>query len=172
MIRTIYLDMDGVLCDFYNAYKQRFGIDPTQLHGSVPKKEKGTFRKNFSVFIEEEGFATLPSLNGWTEIVRMCDTYKDVEKKILTSSGNQESNEEISRQKKSWLWDHCIDYECVVVPGKRFKKDYAKKTALLIDDTLTNCQTFRDNGGVAIQHKGDHTEVVHQLQQIMMENQW
>lgn len=171
MIRTIYLDMDGVLCDFYKAYKQRFRIDLTPLDGKAPKKEKEVFRKNFIEFIEEEGFTTLPSLKGCYDILRLCDTYKEVEKKILTSSGNEEAHEEISRQKKSWLWDHCIDYECIVVPGKRFKKDYAKKTALLIDDTLTNCQTFRDSGGIAIQHKGDHYDVVHQLQQIMMENQ-
>ena len=170
MIRTIYLDMDGVLCDYYKAYKQRFGVAPTSFE-KVPKKEKELYKRNFMEFIEEEGFANLPSLIGYAEIVKLCDTYQEVEKKILTSSGNEEALEEISRQKKSWLWDHCIDYECIVVPGKRFKKDYAKKTALLIDDLLTNCQTFRDSGGVAIQHKGDYYDVIRQLQQIMMENQ-
>ena len=170
MIKVILLDMDGVLCDFNKAYKQRFNVEPKSFD-KVPKKEKELHQRNWMEFIEEEGFANLPSLKGSYDILRTCDAYNDIEKKILTSSGNEEAFEEISRQKKSWLWDHCIDYECIVVPGKRFKKDYAKKTALLIDDTLTNCQNFRDNGGVAIQHKGNYEDVIHQLQQIITENQ-
>ena len=51
-ISKIYVDMDGVLCNFEKRYTQLYG----HVSESVRRKE---FRKNFNDFIETEQFATL-----------------------------------------------------------------------------------------------------------------
>jgi hypothetical protein len=52
-ITKVYLDMDGVICDFHKRYQELFG--------TLPERDDRTkmFHKNFDTFIEVRSFATL-----------------------------------------------------------------------------------------------------------------
>jgi hypothetical protein len=140
-IKTIYLDMDGVLTDFDKKW--------FELYSEHPRRSKN--RNNWKNFILNEGFKTLPTFPDWDKLIAsVVNTGANIE--ILTSSGGEEFHSIVADQKKFWLKSHNIDFPVNVVPGRRFKKDFANPSTLLIDDTQDVVMAFHDAGGYAIQH--------------------
>lgn len=139
-INHIYLDMDGVITD----------LDLVMVSSW---KHDGKFHEYFTKFIKDKGFEKL----GLKEDARLLLDYlvtSKVKVTILSSAGNPQDGlfKEVEKQKKNWLKEHDIKFKAIVVQSKEDKKKYAKKNALLIDDTLVNCTDFRDEGGVAIHY--------------------
>lgn len=145
-IKKIYLDLDGVLCDFEHRYTKLFGRTP---HEARDKKE---FSPDWTKFVEGENFATLPWFEGGEELlafIRKCP----VNIEILSSSGGKKFHDEVTAQKLQWLRGHDIGYKANIVPGRRIKAEYASPDAILIDDTPDVIEAFNAAGGHGILHK-------------------
>jgi phosphoglycolate phosphatase-like HAD superfamily hydrolase len=146
----IYLDMDGVLCDFANRYHELLGI---RMEDAKSKDR----RVNFAKFVEDKSFEKLkmfPSAYVLLEFVKKSG----VPVEILSSSTADESvKEEVTRQKLKWLATHSIRYKANIVPGGMKKGQYANADTVLIDDTERVVDNFRKAGGKAILH--DHNNV-------------
>lgn len=144
-IKTIYLDMDGVLCDFDRRWHMLFGEAPAQT------RAKNKFSPNWDVFVTTGQFATLDPIPGWYLLYEKLQSY-DVNLEILSSSGGQKYHAEVTEQKKKWLKDRGINIPVNTVPGRRLKANYATASSLLIDDTPDVIMGFHEAGGYAIQH--------------------
>lgn len=145
-IKKIYVDMDGVIADFRKAYLEMFGVDPLDSH-----KHKA-MRKNWNKFVEDGGFKELDLMPDAAIGLNFLKTVKDIPIEILSSTANEEQYDMISSHKKEWLKKHNITYPANFVPGKRHKKEYAEKGAILIDDTLVSIEEWNDKGGIGIYH--------------------
>lgn len=142
-IHCVYVDLDGVLADFRRQYLDMFGIDPeTDRHKKL---------NHWDAFIEAKGFEKLPLMPDALEGIAYLNTL-DIPVKILSSTGNEEKYDELSKQKTIWLKEHGIDWPAVFVPGKRHKQEYASKHEILIDDTLKTIEQWNERGGVGIYH--------------------
>jgi hypothetical protein len=144
-ISVIYLDMDGVICNFLKRYIELFGVSPD---GTKNSKE---FDGQFSKFIVEKNFETLelmPDAMLLIEYLRKAP----IPTHILSSTGTPRRYDEVSKQKMIWLQTHGITFNPIFVPGKQLKKNYAKEDALIIDDTVSVIDDFRQTGGHAIWH--------------------
>jgi len=146
-IQKIYLDMDGVLCDFYKKYKEVFNIDllSKRSHG-----EKVTLEWN--QFVEGKHFENLEWHPGGKELLKYIVSL-DIPIEILSSSGGQKHHDEVKRQKEVWLKKHNIDFKANIVPGRKLKSNYAKPDIILIDDTEDVIDGFNEAGGIGILHK-------------------
>lgn len=144
-IKTIYLDMDGVLCDFDTRWKEAFGETPSET------RAKNKFSPNWDTFVQTEQFATLAPFPGWINLLSAVSSY-DVNLEILSSSGGQKYHTEVTEQKKKWLKDHGINIPVNIVPGRRLKSNYATANTLLIDDTPDVIMGFHEAGGYGILH--------------------
>ena len=143
-VSKIYVDMDGVLCDFEKRYKE--------LYGDIKDRDRrSTFRPNFSNFIETGQFATLEPMSDFLTLKVFLDSI-DVTKEILSSTAYEETYDTISNQKMNWLNEHGVTWKPNFVPGKRHKYKYATPDALIIDDTLSVIQDWHKAGGFAIWH--------------------
>lgn len=145
-IKKIYLDMDGVLCDFESRYTKTFGRTP---HEARDKKE---FSPDWTRFVKEEHFASLPWFKGGKELLAFIRKYP-VTVEILSSSGGKKFHGEVTAQKIKWLRSHDIDYKANIVPGRRIKSEYASPDVILIDDTPDVIESFNAKGGHGILHK-------------------
>ena len=153
-ISKVYVDMDGVLCDFEKRYKERYGeIDD--------RNRRSTFRPNFTDFIETEQFATLEIMKDANVLIRYLNTL-DIPKEILSSTAYEETYDTISKQKKQWLSDHGIGWTANFVPGKRHKYKFATPDSIIIDDTYSVIEDWKKAGGIAIWHK-DALSTINQL---------
>ncbi len=153
---TIYIDMDGVLCDMEHAYVQMFNMTPLEARNISKQK----YDDNWDEFIISRAFRNLPWMPGADTLM---DFFRSVEGKvnlaILSSSSGLESHAVVQRDKMIWLEDHGVDYPALIVPGRRYKAAYAKATTFLIDDHITNCTEFTAAGGSSVMHENSHFSV-------------
>lgn len=146
-IQKIYLDLDGVLCDFYKRYNEIFKVD---LEHKRSHGEKITLE--WDKFVEGKNFETLDWHPGGLELLKYIISL-DIPVEILSSSGGHRHHEEVKKQKKVWLKRHHIDFTANIVPGRKLKSTYAKPDIILIDDTEDVIDDFNAAGGVGILHK-------------------
>lgn len=148
-ITKIYLDLDGVICDFQDRYKKLFD--------SLPERDDKTktFYKNFDKFIEGRNFADLNMMEGSITLIHTLEKlYEEygIVTEILSSTASEKRHETIKEQKEEWLKTHGITFKQNFVPGKQLKYKFAEPTALIIDDTVSVIDDWRRAGGQAIWH--------------------
>ena len=157
VVNKLYLDMDGVLCNFEKRYIELFGESPRS------SRDRKNFSSNWTKFIEGENFATLDWNTGGQELLAYVRTIPNVEIEMLTSSGGLKYHTEVTIQKTQWLCERGIDYKINTVPGRKLKAAYAKSTTILVDDTPDVIDSFGAAGGITILHK-DVNETIAKLQ--------
>ena len=152
MIIEIFLDQDGVLSDFKKRYKEIFKTDAEDDYYTKDKVRKVLHQERFRKFVQSGQFEDLdpmPDLQIGLDYIRSLN----IPTCILTSTATEEYIHTLGNQKKNWLKKHNIEYNAMLVPGKRMKCYYAKPNRLLIDDTLSNVEDWRRRFGYAIHHK-------------------
>lgn len=148
---NLYLDMDGVMCDFY---KEIAKYDP-EIPLYKEREEKYPSEKwedIFNQFIDDKGFAFLKpfdiAINDFMpEEIRSLKE-ENVSTCFLSSAGNSPRAYEIYKQKRKWLdlWGF-DEVPLILVKHKGYKKDFASCTSILVDDTLQNIKDFSERGG-------------------------
>lgn len=147
MIEKIYLDMDGVLCNFERRYFELY----KELPGSM--RDRKDFNVHWHDFIATKQFETLDWYPGGKELVSFCFK-SNVPIELLTSSGGNKYHDEVARQKRVWLDNNgFVKLKANVVPGRKHKAEYATPNTILIDDTQDIIQSFNAAGGIGILHK-------------------
>ena len=146
-ISMIYLDMDGVIADFYKRYYELYRLAPREA------EKKKEFNKYFDDFIATKQFETLDLMPDAMDGLVFLRKHLTVPTQILSSTANEARYDEISKQKLIWLNTHGITFTPNFVPGKRFKYKFAKPDTLIIDDTQSVIDDWRAAGGHAILHK-------------------
>jgi len=146
MIEKIYLDMDGVLCNFEKRYTELYKESPNS------SRDKKNWSENWTDFILTKQFETLDIFPGAIELLRYVrKTELPIE--ILTSSGGAKYHDLVAQQKDIWLKKQGLAYKRNVVPGRGLKASYATPDTILIDDTEDVIDAFNKAGGIGILHK-------------------
>lgn len=149
---TIYLDMDGVLCDFDRRFMELFEnreYDPRLFREAV---------------LRHRIFETLDWMPHGKELLdsirQLCLIFNSIHPgiirtEILSSTGTSETviREQAMLQKSFWLDKHGIDFPRNFSTSKVEKSKWAHKSAILIDDRLGCVHPFRTKGGNAVLHE-------------------
>ena len=141
--------MDGVLCDFEKRYIELFNESPSSM------RDRKDWSINWTKFIETEQFKTLDRFVGSPDLltyINWCHN-EGINIEILSSSGGLKYHKEVTEQKIHWLCEKGIPYKANVVPGKKYKAEYANPESILIDDTPSIIIDFKVAGGYGILHK-------------------
>ena len=146
---TLYLDMDGVLCDFFGEWARGHGVSH---YKKIPKDE---IKASLDIIgtQAEIFFANLPKLPGADELLRAAHEFGGYT--ILSSP--LEKNEAASiKGKQEWIAKHLQAYPPRNVIFERNKAKYAQANGtvnLLVDDYGTNVNAWKDAGGLAFKHR-------------------
>ena len=146
----IYVDMDGVLCDFVLAAKRATGQNWVGLRSNQDWESiKNT--KNF--------WANMP----WTRDGKQLWSYvKKFKPHILSAFSPEDPN--CKPGKMRWLRKE-IGYTqnfMINIVRRREKKKFAmnkRQPAILIDDYPKNVQQFKSAGGIGILHSNTQTTI-------------
>lgn len=156
-IDTLYLDMDGVLSDFMSKFRE--------VNGDWKRDHEGKKSDGWKTFCEGRHFASLDTWPGAPELLQFVGGL-DINVEILTSTGGAEFHEMVREDKISWCEDHGIFYKVNAVPGRWTKKEWARPTAILVDDTKDVIDEWIQNGGIGILHR-DVDETIDCLKKLL-----
>lgn len=148
-MKTVFVDMDGVLTNFEKRYTEVVGIPPNEVGRHREHKE---FSKYWRMFIEAKGFEQLEWFPGGERLVEALRGLR-ARKCILSSSGGMTHHSNVMGQKINWLQGHGLgDWPVVIVPGRRYKAGFASSSCAMIDDTKDVIESFGARGGYGILH--------------------
>lgn len=139
---TLYLDMDGVLCNFDKAYKS------LRTHA----EDGNRFR---AAVMEFHIFEDLEFMPDAMELMNYVSKLDGINIEILTSVGtfDETRGTAAKHQKTKWLDSKNIPYRTNFVRTKHEKANYATPTSILIDDSIGCIEPFNAKGGHGILHK-------------------
>jgi len=149
---TLFLDMDGVLCNFDKAYR---AFDPE-------KADRKKFRE--AVFMHKI-FEDLEFMPDTQELLNFVAKLEGINIEILTSMGTYDAQQgnEARYQKMHWLNKHNIPYKANFVRAKQEKANFAHDRAILVDDSTGCINPFNVKGGHGILHtkSSDSIQQIH-----------
>jgi len=155
---TMYLDMDGVLADFFGGVEQMYGVkhwkeltsDKTKdLKTEVINRISGT---NF--------FETLPKFSTADSLINLIKKFTGEKFSILTSPlrGDHDNS---AKWKKVWINQNIEQPDEVIVSGR--KEKWAKQADgtpnILIDDRLVNIERWEAKGGFGILYQANRDQL-------------
>ena len=152
---TVYLDMDGVLADFFGGVEKLYGVEHwKQLTNDKTKDLK---KEVIDRITGTDFFATLPKFSTADALIDMVKQFTGGTFSINTSPlrGDHENS---GKYKKVWISNNIEAPAEIIVTGR--KESYAKNKAsgtpnILIDDRPVNIQRWQAAGGYGILYQAN-----------------
>ena len=153
----IYLDMDGVLADFFHEYAKLAGV-PADKFGKhdyrsiPPAKEDPTLDK----MVGTDFFYRLPKFTTADSLVQLVLSY--VKQYNICSSPLRGDHANSGHWKQEWIKSNLSPQpHDVVITGtkERWAVNPDGSPNILIDDRGTNIQRWRGRGGIGIKYQAD-----------------
>lgn len=143
-IGRIYLDMDGVVADFYSYARVILGADYRTIHPEVAWDVLGQVPNLYR---------RIPPLAGAREFyARLCE----IAPVALLSSVPLPTHFLIQApvDKRAWVWEHLsAEAQVITVCGWEQKNLFVAPDIVLIDDSARNINRWRQSGGIGIEHR-------------------
>ena len=151
----VYVDMDGVLADFFGGVEKLYGVQHwKQLTSDKTKDLKAEVINRIT---GTDFFATLPEFPTADQLIDMVKKFTGGTFSILTSPlrGDHEVS---SKYKKIWIQQHIENPAQTIITGR--KESYAKDKAsgtpnILIDDRPVNIERWQNAGGYGILYQAN-----------------
>lgn len=143
-MKTIYVDLDGVLADMESYLWSRYGYN---WRKEIEKPNWGSI-----AVLDQRIYRDLPIMQGALDLMTyLNETYYDVE--VLTAIPKRALFPEAVNDKRDWVYKH-IDPNMKVNfgPYAQDKQYWCKPSDILIDDMEINIEQWRNKGGIGILH--------------------
>jgi len=151
----VYLDMDGVLADFFGGVEFLYGVE--HWKELTNDKTKDLKKKVIDRITGTDFFAVLPKFSTADALIDMVKKFTGGKFSINTSPlrGDHENS---AKYKKVWIQNNIEQPDDIIVTGR--KESYAKDKAsgtpnILIDDRPVNIQRWQDAGGYGILYQAN-----------------
>ncbi len=171
-LKTINVDLDGVLVDQYEPFSIYLNEDYETI-----KKRLRLLELQDEVKANQYKIPLLKEISSTDIFSRvrptqgcqiLVNSLKGLEAKgisinILSSlMRDNEYADNLAECKQKWLERNGIHFNQIFVQGRHEKQKYANNSSLLIDDTFSNIRDWTSNGGYGIHHTS-HTNTLNYL---------
>ena len=149
----VYLDMDGVIADFFGGVERLYGVDHWKQLTS--DKTKDLRQDVIDRIAGTDFFAHLPKFSSADTLIEMIKKFTSGQYSILTSPlrGDTENS---GYYKKVWIGKNIVKPDDIIVTGR--KESYAVKNGvpnILIDDRPINIEKWQSKGGYGILYQAN-----------------
>ena len=150
---TVYLDMDGVIADFFGGVERLYGVDHWKQLTS--DKTKDLRQDVIDRIAGTDFFAHIPKFKTADTLIEMIKKFTGGQYSILTSPlrGDTENS---GYYKKVWIGKNIPKPDDIIVTG--VKETYAVKNGvrnILIDDRPINIDKWQSKGGYGILYQAN-----------------
>jgi hypothetical protein len=147
----IFSDMDGVITDFNNRYKNYAGMMPAEY-------EKKFGKDKFWELADKEGVAFWVGMPWMEDGKEYWNYIKDYDVELLSSPSRSETSR---LGKRLWVRNNLPGIKLTLAQAYN-KRNYAAPNHILIDDRESNIEQWREKGGIGILH----TSAANTIQQL------
>jgi 5'(3')-deoxyribonucleotidase len=150
---VVYLDMDGVLADFFGGVEKLYGVSHWKQLTS--DKSKDLRQDVIDRITGTNFFETLPKFPSADPLIAMIKKSTGGRFSILTSPlrGDHDNS---AKWKKVWINQNIEQPDETIVTGRKEKYATSKGTAnILVDDRPINIQKWQDKGGYGILYQAN-----------------
>ena len=150
---TVFLDMDGVLVDFFNAFAKLANVkhwkqmDPQRLQDVLNK------------IVGSDYFAKLPKTNACDSIVEMVVDFAGSYSILSSPLRGDIANS--TKHKRAWVMDNLSPQPTTTIIV-RDKSQYALINGvqnILIDDRANNIHKWKEAGGYGIKYQANENDL-------------
>ena len=148
----IYLDMDGVLADFFAEYAKLAGIKSGNYRDIPPAKADPTLDK----MIGTDFFLRLPKFPTADNLVKLVLSYGKVYN--ICSSPLRGDHKNSEHWKREWIKKNLRPQPAeIIITGQKERHAVNSDGSpnILIDDRGTNIVAWRARGGIGIKYQAD-----------------
>lgn len=148
----IYLDMDGVLADFFAEYAKLAGVTSGSYRDIPPAKADPTLNK----MVGTDFFYRLPKFGTADSLVKLVLGY--VSEYNICSSPLRGDHANSGHWKKEWIKSNLSPQpRDIIITGQkeRHAVNADGSPNILIDDRGTNIVAWRARGGIGIKYQAD-----------------
>ena len=152
---VVYCDMDGVLCDFEDRFKEFTGM-------SCREYETKYSTKVFWDAIGKEGvefWSKMPWMDDGKQLWDYIAKYNPT----MLSAPSWDPSSKIG--KREWVKENLTPNTDVILVNKKDKQLYAGENKILIDDRTDNISDWKNAGGIGILHK-TATQTINELKKL------
>jgi len=165
-MKTLYIDMDGVVADFDKAAMEFIGFDRN------PKDHKWKPEEWARIRNCERWFRDLPKTLWADELIDLSRQLRDQcgwRLLFLTAIPAGNDFPYAFNDKILWAQKYYPDITVHFGPYSKDKQSHCKPGDVLVDDRIDNCQQWQDAGGTAIRllYRVDPMEAVSKLRQLV-----
>ena len=153
----VYVDMDGVIADFFSALAKFRGVDHWKDGGddSVQASIKAIQGTNF--------FSTLPVFPTAKQLISTVKSFTGGEWHIC-SSPLRGDHENSKKHKVAWLSENGFTPNSIIITGRKESHATTKDNAnfrpnILIDDKPSNIQRWQGHNGIGIRYQANKDSV-------------
>ena len=150
---VVYLDMDGVIADFFGGVEKLYGVGHWKQLTS--DKSKDLRQDVIDRITGTNFFETLPKFPSADPLIAMIKKFTGGRFSILTSPlrGDHDNS---AKWKKVWINQNIEQPDETIVTGRKEKYATTKGTAnILVDDRPINIQKWQDKGGYGILYQAN-----------------
>jgi len=152
---TVYLDMDGVLADFFGGVEKLYGV--SHWKELTSDKTKDLKKEVINRITGTDFFATLPKFETADALIDMVKNFTGGKFSINTSPlrGDHANS---GKYKKVWISNNIEQPDDIVVTAQKetYATDKASGTPnILIDDRPVNIERWRNAGGYGILYQAN-----------------
>jgi hypothetical protein len=148
----IYLDMDGVLADFFAEYAKLAGVTSGSYRDIPPAKADPTLDK----MVGTDFFHRLPKFPTADSLVKLVLQYVPAYAICSSPLRGDHANSEV--HKRAWIKDHLNPQPAeIIITGQKERHAVNPDGSpnILIDDRGTNIVAWRARGGIGIKYQAD-----------------
>jgi len=148
----VYIDLDGVLADFFSEYAKLAGIQSGNYRDIPPAKTDPTLNK----MIGTDFFARLPKFPSADQLIKI--TVKLFGRYHICSSPLRGDHENTEIQKKEWIKKHLSPPPATIIitPNKaKYAVQPDGTPNILVDDRGSNISAWEAKGGIGIKYQAD-----------------
>jgi len=151
----VYVDIDGVLADFFTALAKFRGVDHWKDGG------QGDVQDSITAIQGTDFFSTLPVFDSASQVVSSVKEFTGGEW-YINSSPLRGDHENSTKHKLEWLKTHNFNPTDIIITGRKESYAVDKQTNqpnILIDDKPANLARWTNKGGIGLRYQATQDNV-------------
>ena len=157
MMRTINLDMDGVVADFNTYVGNILGREVGWEGRDLTDEEWGVLTQVHNLYFH------LPLITESVELVSLAKEYSkknEVRVRFLTAIPRRTTIATAEQDKRNWVEKYFPGIPMEIGPYSKHKQNWCNPLDILVDDKQSNCWEWFYKGGISVYHVGNWKETL------------